>query len=316
MKFLLIDTVHPSLPGLLQEAGHQCAAGESLTRPEILKVIPGYDGIIIRSRILIDREFLDQAVRLKVIGRIGAGMECIDVNYASAKKIACLNSPEGNRDAVGEHAIGMLLMLFNKLHKANAEVKQGLWIREANRGTELAAKTVGIVGYGNMGNAFAKKLSGFGCNVLAYDKYKSNFSDAFAREASMDEIFEQTDILSLHVPLTPETTFLADDAYINSFRKNIYIVNTARGKCIRTTDLVKNLRSGKVRGACLDTIEYEETSFEKFDARIPGSEKNPDWEYLCSSDQVVLSPHIAGWTVESLEKLARILAGKIISHFR
>jgi len=308
MKILFIDTAHPILKTLLEAAGHECIPGDKLSREELMNVIHLYDGIIIRSRIRIDKEFIDKATHLKFIARVGAGMESIDLNYAASKNIACLNSPEGNMDAVGEHAIAMLLSLFNNINRADSEVKAGKWIREANRGVELSGKTVGLIGYGMMGSAFAKKLSGFDCTVIAHDKYKKNFSDAYVREASMEEIFREADVLSLHVPLSAETEYMVNDAYINSFRKNIYVVNTARGKCLRTDDLVKNLKSGKVLGACLDTIEYEETSFEAVSdlkSHISG--------LLPFTDKVILSPHIAGWTKESNEKLARVLGEKIIN---
>ncbi len=306
---MFIDTAHPILKSSLEDAGHECDMGNTLSRNEILDIIHSYDGVILRSRIQLDGKFLDKATQLKFIGRVGAGMESIDVKYAENKGIVCFNSPEGNRDAVGEHAIGMLLSLFNNLSRADREVKEGKWIREGNRGVELAGKTVGIVGYGMMGSAIAKKLSGFNCTVIAYDKYKKNFSDSYVKEVSMEELFNETHVLSLHIPLNAETEFLVNDEFINRFRKNIYIINTARGKCLKTDDLVKNLRSGKVLGACLDTIEYEETSFEAI-SNLTSHISNL-MEY---SDRIILSPHIAGWTKESNEKLAKVLADKII-HF-
>ncbi len=311
MKILFIDNAHPVLQLLLKEAGHECTMGNILSREEILKVIDQYGGVILRSRIQLDKEFLDKASHLKFIGRVGAGMESIDIKYAESLGIACINSPEGNRDAVGEHAIGMLLSLFNNLNRADREVKEGKWIREANRGVELSGKTVGLIGYGMMGRAFAKKLSGFDCNVIAYDKYLHNYSDEFAKEASPDEIFSETDILSLHVPLSDETEFFVNNEYINRFRKNIYIVNTARGKCLKTDDLVKNLKTGKVIGACLDTLEYEDTSFEA----VNGFKEHLN-DLLEFADKIILSPHIAGWTMESNVKLAKVLAEKIIMKFK
>lgn len=310
MKILFIDTAHPVLKTLLDDAGHECVPGFNLSRTEILDVIHEYDGVIIRSRIKLDKEFLEKATKLKFIGRVGAGMESIDVKYAESKGIACINSPDGNKDAVGEHAIGMLLALFNNLNRADLEVKEGKWIREANRGVELSGKTVGLIGHGMMGSAFAKKLSGFDCNVIAYDKYLHDFSDRYVKDVSMEVIFNETDIISLHVPLSHETEFMVNDAFINSFRKNIYIINTARGKCLKTDDLVKNLKSGKVLGACLDTIEYEDTSFEA----VSGFKEHLK-DLLKFSDKLIFSPHIAGWTNESKEKLAKVLAKKIIQHF-
>jgi D-3-phosphoglycerate dehydrogenase len=310
MKILFIDTAHEILFAILEKAGHECVKGFDLSRNQILEIIPQYQGAIIRSRIPADKEFFDRAVQLKFIGRVGAGMESIDVKYAESKGIACINSPEGNADAVGEHAIAMLLSLFNNISRADREVKSGKWIREANRGNELAGKTVALIGYGNMGKAFAKKLSGFDCEVIAYDKYLSNFSDQYAKEVSMDEIYLNADILSLHVPLSHETDSFVNDDLINRFKKNFYLINTARGKCVITNDLVKNLKSGKVLGACLDTIEYEDPSFEAAaDLKLNLAGLNE------VGDKVILSPHIAGWTHESKEKLARILGEKIIAKF-
>jgi D-3-phosphoglycerate dehydrogenase len=310
MKILFIDTAHQILFSILEKAGHECVKGYDLSRNQILEIIPQYNGAIIRSRIQADKEFFDRATRLKFIGRVGAGMESIDVKYAESKGIACINSPEGNADAVGEHAIAMLLSLFNNISRADREVKSGKWIREANRGIELSGKNVGLIGYGNMGKAFAKKLSGFDCKVIAYDKYLSNFSDQYAKEVSMDEIYLNADVLSLHVPLTHETDSFVNDDFINRFKKNFYLINTARGKCVNTNDLVKNLKSGKVAGACLDTIEYEDPSFEAAaDLKLNLAGLNE------VADKVILSPHIAGWTHESKEKLARILGEKIIAKF-
>jgi D-3-phosphoglycerate dehydrogenase len=264
---------------------------------------------VLRSKFKITKEIIDSAPNLKCIARVGAGMENIDVEYATQKGIACVNSPEGNRDAVAEHALGMLLALFNNLVKANAEVRDGKWLREENRGVEFCGKTIGIIGYGNMGAAFAQRLQGFGVNVLAYDKYKTNFGNDFIKESRLEDIFEQADILSLHTPLTEETHYLINDAFIKQFKKNIYVVNTARGKCLNTTDLVKNLESGKVLGACLDVLEYEAVSFEGIDEKeIP-----QPLQYLLRSDKVILTPHIAGWTKESNIKLAEFLAEKIIT---
>jgi D-3-phosphoglycerate dehydrogenase len=310
MRILFIDTMHPLLEEGLIAAGHECTGRYDSTYDELLKVIGDFEGIIIRSRIRLDKNFLKQADRLKFIARAGAGMESIDVKYAAERNIACLNSPEGNPDAVGEHAIGMLLSLMNNMNRADAQVRKGDWNRESNRGHELGGRTVGIIGYGNMGMAFARKLKGFDCRVLAYDKYRIDYGDEAAGESDMESIFNEADILSLHVPLTPETEYMVDDPFINRFQKNIYLVNTARGKCVRISDLVKNLKSGKIAGACLDVLEYEDTSFEKFSI---GSEmeRDPDWSYLIRSDKVGLSPHIAGWTVESLQKTARVLLKKI-----
>ena len=309
MKILFIDSNHPKLHQTLQQAGHTCHLHYQWTIEEITAHAHEYDGIIIRSRIRLTKDIIDKAPRLKFIARAGAGMENIDVNYAQSKGITCLHAPEGNRDAVAEHALGMLLCLFNNLCRANQEVRQGKWIREGNRGLELMGKTVGIIGYGNMGSAFAQRLHGFGVNILVYDKYKKGFAKDGIVETSLQHVFEQADILSLHTPLTEETAYLINDTFINQFKKNIYIINTARGKSLKTDDLVKNLISGKVQGACLDVLEYEAVSFEDIESKtLP-----EPFKYLINSDKVILSPHVAGWTQESNEKIAYILAQKIIA---
>jgi D-3-phosphoglycerate dehydrogenase len=307
-KILFIDSNHASLHEALEKAGIQCDLNYHWTASEIAEHLHEYDGIVIRSRIKLDKTLIDKGSKLKFIARAGAGMENIDVTYAESKGIRCLHSPEGNKDAVAEHAVGMLLALFNNLCKANREVRTGKWIREGNRGLELMGQTVGIIGYGNVGSAFARRLKGFDVTVLAYDKYKTNFSDDYATETSLENIFQESDILSLHLPLTPETTFLANDSFFKRFRKNIYLINTARGKILNTADLVSNLESGKIKGACLDVLEYESGSFEGLaDENLPQA-----FQKLIQSDKVMLSPHIAGWTRESNVKIAEVLAGKII----
>ena len=309
MKILFIDSNHPLLHETLEKAGHTCDLNYHWSEDEIKSNIHLYDGIVIRSKIKITKEIIDKAVNLKFIARAGAGMENIDVAYAQSKGIQCLHAPEGNRDAVGEHAIAMLLSLFNNICRADKEVREGKWIREGNRGVELMGKTVGLIGYGNMGSAFAERLKGFGVKVLVYDKYRKGFGNNFVIETTIEDIFDQTDVLSLHIPLTDETTYLVNDSFINKFKKNIYFINTSRGKCLNTADLVKNMKSGKVLGACLDVLEYEMTSFETLDKNnLPEA-----FQYLIQSDKVVLSPHIAGWTNESNEKIAKVLAEKIIN---
>ena len=310
-KILFIDSNHPKMHEVLLEKGFVCDLFYDKPVEELKKLIPDYDGIVIRSKFKITKEIIDAAPNLKCIARAGAGMENIDADYAKKKGIACVSAPEGNRHAVAEHALGMLLMLFNNLKKADSEVREGKWRREENRGTELGGKTIGIIGYGNTGSAFAKLLSGFDTSILVYDKYKKNFGSDKIKESSPEEIFEKADILSLHIPLTEETDYLVSDSYINKFKKNIYLINTARGKCVNTKDLVNNLESGKVLGACLDVLEYEDVSFEKIDLQ-----KLPEpMNYLARSNKVILSPHIAGWTHESNLKIAEVLAGKIIKVF-
>ncbi|HOK38058.1 MAG: NAD(P)-dependent oxidoreductase [Bacteroidales bacterium] len=307
-KILLIDTVHKVLIEKLSDFGFEFHEGYNLSRNQILSIIENYEGIIIRSRITIDKEIIDAAKSLKFIGRVGAGMESIDTEYCQKKNIICLNSPEGNRDAVGEHCLGMLLSLINNINKADSEVKNGIWKREENRGRELGNMCVGIIGYGNMGSSFAKKISGLGCKVISYDKYKKNYSDNFTTEVVLNEIFQQADVVSLHVPLTNETKYLVNENFINSFKKNIYLINSARGPVVNTRDLCNALKKGKILGVALDVLEYEESSFE--------STKNlleiDDFRFLASSSNVILTPHIAGWTMESKLKLAEILADKIL----
>ncbi|OFX19857.1 MAG: hydroxyacid dehydrogenase, partial [Bacteroidetes bacterium GWA2_31_9b] len=279
---------------------------------ETLAIIHKYEGIIIRSKFKLDKDVIDKAHNLKFIGRVGSGLENIDTDYANQKGITCFNSPEGNRDAVGEHALGLLLTLANNISKADSEIRNGKWAREENRGFELKGKTIGIIGYGNMGSAFAQRLRGFESHVIAYDKYKFNYSNDFVKEKSLTELFEQVDILSLHVPLTDETNYMVNNDFINRFRKPLYIINTSRGKVLNTNDLVLNIKNGKVLGAALDVIEYEEVSFENLLSAKPIPES---FDYLLKCNKVVLTPHIAGWTIESNIKLSEVLAQKIINQF-
>lgn len=310
-KLLFIDRNHPLMHEMLRENGFQCDLFYDKPADELKKLIADYDGIVIRSKFRITPAIMDAAPRLRCIARAGAGMENIDVDHAQKKGIVCVNAPEGNRNGVAEQALGMLLALFNNLCKADAEVRKGIWLREENRGTELCGKTVAIIGYGNTGSTFAKRLAGFDTDVLVYDKYKKNFGEGRIRESTPEEIFERADVLSLHVPLTEETQYLVNHAYINRFKKHIYIINTARGKCLHTQDLVKNIESGKVLGACLDVLEYESVSFEDVDlAKIPAP-----MQYLVKSNRVILTPHVAGWTHESHVKIAAVLARKIMDVF-
>ncbi len=309
MKILFIDSNHPILHEMLISKGFDCHLNYNWTIEQLENKIAEYDGIVIRSKLKITKELIDKAINLKFIARAGAGMENIDVAYAESKGIKCLHAPEGNKDAVAEQAIGMLLALFNNICRANSEVRQGKWIREENRGIELKGKTVGIIGYGNMGSAFAERLKGFGVKVLVYDKYKKNYGNEQIIESTLENLFESVDIVSLHTPLTDETKNLINDSFIKSFKKNIFIINTARGKCLNTNDLMENIKSGKVLGACLDVIEYESVSFEQIEnSTIPEA-----FRYLINSDKVILTPHIAGWTVESNKKIAKILAEKILA---
>jgi D-3-phosphoglycerate dehydrogenase len=307
MKILFIDTVHPLLKQELEKENHICDSAYNKSKTEIQLIISNYQGIIIRSRFKIDKQFIDCGSNLKFIARAGSGLENIDVEYAENKNIHCYNAAEGNRQAVAEHALGMLLSLFNNLNNADQEVREGKWEREKNRGIELAGKTVGIIGYGNNGSAFAEVLKGFNVKILAYDKYLTNYP----QKSSMETINKEADIISLHVPLTDETTYLVDDNFINRFVKNFYLINTARGKCVNTKNLVKALENKKIKGACLDVLEYEKTSFEN----LSKDGLTSDMQYLMNAKNTILSPHVAGWTVESNVKIAEVLLNKFTSDF-
>jgi len=307
IKILHLDSNHPLLWEQLQHAGFQNFEDFSSSKEEIEAKISNYHGIVIRSRFKIDKAFLDKATHLQFIARVGAGLESIDCDYASSKGIHLIAAPEGNRNAVGEHALGMLLSLFNNLNKADAEVRQGHWNRESNRGHELDGKTVGIIGYGNMGKAFAKKLRGFDVTVLCHD-ILDNVGDENATQVSLDTLQQKTDVLSLHIPWTPKTDKMVDASFINAFAKPFWLINTARGKSVVTADLVTALQSGKILGAGLDVLEYEKLSFETlFEGERPAA-----FEALLKAKNVLLTPHIAGWTQESKIKLAQVIVDKII----
>ncbi|MFL9844209.1 2-hydroxyacid dehydrogenase [Flavobacterium rhizosphaerae] len=311
IKILHLDTNHPILWQMLEQAGFTNEADYTSTKEQVEDKIQQYDGIVIRSRFKIDRQFLDKASNLKFIARVGAGLESIDCDYAESKKIHLIAAPEGNRNAVGEQALGMLLSLFNNLNKADAEVRAGQWLREANRGHELDGKTVGIIGYGNMGKSFAKKLRGFDVDVLCYD-IKPGVADENARQVTLKELQQKADVLSLHTPWTPATDKLVDTAFINAFAKPFWLINTARGKSVVTASLADALKSGKILGAALDVLEYEKSSFETLFAEggIPEA-----FQYLLTTQKVLLTPHIAGWTFESHERLAQVIADKIKALF-
>ncbi len=311
MKILFIDSVHPSLNLLLTKEGHQCIDARHESREALMELVSDCEGLVIRSRIRIDRTFLDRAVRLRFIARAGAGMENIDVVAAKEKRIICINAPEANRDAVAEHALGMMLSLNNNLIKADREVREGRWRREENRGHEIKGKTIGLIGYGNTGQAFAKKLSGFECTILAYDKYLSGFGSSLVKEAKLEEIYRDSEILSLHIPLTEETRYLVDEDFISRFRKSFLLINTSRGPCVDTKALVNAMIAGKIGGACLDVLEFEDPSFEKVGSSDQDFRKSESWKFMLASDRVILSPHIAGWTFESHEKISAVLFEKI-----
>ena len=311
MKILHLDTNHPTLLKQLNAAGHENHEDYTSSKIEIEKKIHNYEGIIIRSRFSIDKLFLKKATKLKFIGRVGAGLENIDCGYANSIGIKLFSAPEGNRNAVGEHTLGMLLSLFNKLNKADKEVKQGVWLREENRGVELDGKTIGIIGYGNMGKSFAKKLRGFDVEVLCYD-IKPSVGDENCKQVSLGELQEKADVFSLHVPQTVLTEKMINTSFIKSCTKNFWLINTARGKSVVTKDLVLGLKSGKILGVGLDVLEYEKSSFENLFSK----NQMPDaFKYLISAENVLLSPHVGGWTQESKEKLAHTIVAKIKGSF-
>ncbi|MGJ8761253.1 MAG: 2-hydroxyacid dehydrogenase [Polaribacter sp.] len=307
MKILHLDSNHSLLINQLNDLGYQNDEDYTSSKEEVLAKIHNYDGFIIRSRFSIDKAFLDKATNLKFIGRVGAGLENIDCVYAESLNIELIAAPEGNRNAVGEHSLGMLLSLFNKLNKADKEVRNGKWLREENRGIELDGRTVGLIGYGNMGKSFAKKLRGFDVEVLCYD-IKPNVGDANCKQVSLEELQEKSDVLSLHIPQTALTQNMINADLINGFKKSFWLINTARGKSVVTKDLVSALKNGKILGAGLDVLEYEKASFEN----LFSDDKMPEaFQYLINSENVLLSPHVAGWTVESKERLAQTIVDKI-----
>lgn len=308
-KVFFLDTVHPVLAERLTGSGlYECIDASYWTKQECEAGLSSAYGIVIRSRFTMDESFLQFAPQLKFIARSGAGMENIDENYCAARGIALYNAPEGNRNAVGEHALGMLLSLMNKLHTANRDVKSGIWDREGNRGVELDGKTVGIIGYGNNGSAFAKKLRGFDVTVLAYDKYKTNFGDDFVIEATLEAVLRKSDVISFHIPQNEETIYFADQEFFDALGKPIFLLNLSRGKIVDTAALKQALESNRVLAAGLDVNEFEKKSFEQF-----FDENQPELlRYLLESDRVLLTPHVGGWTAESYYKLSDVLADKLL----
>ena len=301
-KVLFIDTTHKYLIDQLEKKNIVCDFEFSKTKSQIEKIIAKYDGIVIRSRFKIDKKFIDAAKKLKFIARAGSGLENIDTKYAEQKKIKCINAAEGNKQAVAEHALALILNLFNKINQANNELKSGKWLREENRGIELSGKKIGIIGFGNTGSSFVNLLKNFNLELLVYDKYKKNYE----YKSSLKEIFEKAEILSLHVPLNDETKKYIDKSFINKMKKPFYLINTSRGQCVDTKALIRGIKENKVKGACLDVFEHEKTSFEKL-------KRNRDLTFLLNSNKTILTPHIAGWTTESYFKIAKILSEKIIS---
>ena len=310
MKILHLDKNHSTLLDQLQRAGFSNTEHYTASKQEIEQLIAPYHGVVIRSRFKIDTTFLDAAKNLKFIARVGAGLESIDIDYAQKKGIHLFAAPEGNRNAVGEHTLGLLLSLFNKLTTADQSVKSGQWNREVHRGLELDGKTVGIIGYGNMGKSFAKKLKGFNCTVFCHD-IKENVGNKNATQVSLKTVQEMADVISLHTPWTPETDKMIDAEFIDNCKKPFWLLNTARGKSVVTKDLVAALENGKILGAGLDVLEFEKLSFESlFSSEIPTELKK-----LLSFPNVVLTPHVAGWTIESKRTLAQTIVDKITDAF-
>ncbi len=307
-KVLITEVVHPVLRTELTDFGFTCTHLEKVSYGEVLEMIGEFAGIVVRSKIKIDRQLIDKGESLKFVARTGSGMELIDVDYASQKGITCFNSPEGNCDSVAEHAMGMILSLLHQINKADAELRRCEWNRLENTGTELFGKTVGIIGYGNTGSAFAKRLQGFGVKILAYDKYKSGFGGQGVKESSLKDLFELADIVSLHIPLTDETKNWVNSSFIAQFSRPIYLINTSRGGIANTEDMLVGLKEGLLKGLAIDVFENEDLS----------SYTNVEYQLiqeLSTYSNVVMTPHIAGVTHESAYKIAYLLAKKIIRHF-
>lgn len=296
--------MHLSIESMLKEIGYTTVYAPKITREEILSCIPNFEGLIIRSKTTIDKELLDKANSLKFIGRAGAGLDQIDVLEVEKKGIHLVNAPEGNRDALGEHAMGLLLSLTNNIVKANQEVTNFIWDREGNRGSEISNLTIGLFGYGNMAQSFAKRLKSFGCKILAYDKYRSNYSDEYTQQASLEQIQQEADVLSLHTPLTNETKAFINLDFLNHFKKNIWLINTSRGEIVPVKDTLTLLNNGKIKGASLDVLEKE-----KFNTLSKGEKET--YNELFQLTNVIITPHIAGWSFESYQKINHVLTEKI-----
>jgi len=301
-SILIVDDIHPVFTERAEAMGYHCDYRPLITPGQALEIIGGYAGLVMRSKFKLNREYIDAGKNLRFVCRAGAGMDNIDEKYAIQKGITLINAPQGNADAVGEHAVGMLLSLMNNFNNADMQVRSGTWDREANRGYELKGKTVGIIGYGFMGHSFARKLSGFGVNVIAYDKYKTGFTDQYAREASMEEIVKYSDVLSLHIPLTAETMGLVNEEYLLHFKKPIFLINTSRGQAVKTSAVLKAIQQGRILGAGLDVLETE---------KFPALADQEWFDELRRSKKVILTPHIAGWTFESYRKISEVMAGKL-----
>lgn len=308
-KVFFLDTVHPVLSERLVQSGeYECIEAHDWTREQCETLLKDAHGIVIRSRFTLDESFLQFTPTLQFIARSGAGMENIDEAYCEKRRIQLYNAPEGNRNAVGEHALGMLLSMMNKIHTSNRDIKNGIWDREGNRGVELDGKTVGIIGFGNNGKAFAKKLRGFDITLLAYDKYKTGFGDDFVIEATLEAVLRKSDVISFHIPQNEETIHFANQEFFDGLGKAIYLLNLSRGKIVETNSLIESIRKGTTKAAGLDVNEFEKTSFENF---FEDSD-NESLKFLLESDQILLTPHVGGWTEESYYKLSSVLADKIL----
>jgi len=307
-KVLIVDRLHDSIVPLLEEAGLEVHYEPKIDRLKLKKILPEFDGLIDRSYLELNKPILDLATKLKFIARAGAGLDKIDLEEVDRRGIQLFNAPEGNRDALAEHAMALLLSLLNNFKKSGREVRRWKWEREGNRGHEISSKTVGLIGYGHMGRSFAKRLVNFGCDIIAYDKYKTGFSDDYAQEVSIEDIFEKADILSLHIPLTDETDYLVDYEFLKKFKKPIWLMNTARGKNLKTKDLIKALNEGIVLGAGLDVLENEKLETLSF------SEKD-SYSQLFNNENVIITPHVGGWSFESHVRINQVLVDKIKDYF-
>ena len=301
-KILIVDDLHPIFKIEAEKLGYSCNDQPDFSREQALAMISEYDGLAIRTKFQVDKEIIDAAINLKFIARAGAGLDNIDEEYASKRQIKCINAPEGNRDAVAEHALAMLLALAVNLRNGDQEVRNGVWDREGNRGWELKGKTVALIGYGNTGQAMARKLSGFEVEVIAFDKYKVDYGDNFVKAMSMEQIVKYADVLSFHIPLTRETRQMVDAEYLYHFKKPIFLLNTARGEIVDTQAVLGGIKSGTIMGAGLDVLETE---------KFPSLSQQPWFDELKSNPKVILSPHVAGWTIDSYRKISEVLAEKL-----